>query len=262
MVTDVVPSWLSCPVVGYGEWPIHETEVTVDNHTFVFSPLTSDRQASLHIELVSSELEHKEAIKIINNILSLLCFCSNEAYWLGKSGGSGSTAKQLAFPREQLKPFIRGIDSFPNTLHLISDVKTLRSLAHFRDARVAQLFSPTTACLAFYKVLERFKREEKEEYKDWIDQQLDFLEDTYSYYINPLGKRAEMAKLSLQHFLFKAIRNSAVHALIDINFNRDDDDQLKMFDEALPVLEYLAQTYISDKLCVPDLLQAHQQRLF
>lgn len=249
------PSWLNQPVFGFGVWPNQEIEVSINDVEFTLRPQTISSQASIHLNLAAQNLELNEANSLINKLLSLMCFCSDQPYWLGSNGLSGTVTKQSCFPKEQLRPFNRRIDKFPETLYLLDNTDHLISLALYREGKISSIYSHALACLSFFKIIEPLKENKgPETLNDWMKPHLKALEHIYPSGMKVLKEKASDKNMPLSEYLFKHIRNGAAHLFLDTKINLDEMHDSEAFYFAMYPLEYMARNYIEEDLKVPTLL--------
>lgn len=239
--------WLNRPVFGYGVWPDKEKQVTVNDKVFWVNPLTKEKQASIHIDLVSQRISLEDAVALINRFLSHLSWFSQQPYWLGD--GFAGSAKIASFEREQRILFEGMIIEFPDAFELYDDSLISRALAFYREAKIATHFSLPYACLSFYKILEIEKRKNGVEALDkWINAKLPDLQSLDKQLFEKIEEIAARHQMKLSEFFFKVIRSEAAHYMTDSNLNLDEDRANQMFAYASIPLEDLATLYIKEVL--------------
>lgn len=244
--------WLNKSVYGYGVWPDKEKEVLIADKTFVLCPLTRDKQASIHIDLLTEKISLDDAVALMNRFLSHLSWFDHQPYWLG-DGFAGGVVKQCCFDREQQMAFSRMMIEFPDVFDLYEDALISRALAFYRQAQIAEQFSLAYACLSYYKILEiEKKRNGPEKLDEWINQQLPGIKKGADHIFPTLDKMASESGQTLSEFFFKTIRAEAAHYIDDSELNLDEDSARRLFGYAVTPLEDLATLYIKTVLGVDD----------
>jgi len=246
-------NWFNIGVKGYGVWPENEKEVDIDGKIFTLCPLTKENQASFHIDLEKQGISTDNANALMNKFLSHLSWFSHQPYWLATYGVAGGSVKQTNIEREQSMLFEGMICDFPNRFELHKEPRTLRALAFYRQAQVAEQYSLPNACLGYYKILEIEKSHNGVESLDvWINQQLPEIRKRNAFVFPELESFAKAKNMSLSKFFFKGVRNEAAHYLIDSKLNLDDNSARELFGRATQPLEDLATLYIENVLKISD----------
>lgn len=249
--------WKNRAVYGYGYWPVEEKEIFVDNVSVWLSPLTKEKQASIHIDLLDNKISSEQANVLINQFLSHISWVSHQPMRLGF--GYDSPAKQDNFKREQDMSFERLICGFPDIFELYKDKEILKALAFYREGKIAEHYNLAFACLSYYKILERKKMQENAvKLDDWMKQIMPRIESQNDLNFKNLNQllceynQKYAFSMSLSEFFFKEIRGRAAHYFESGSESPDDLDYLNLFGNATSPLADMADIYILEELKVDD----------
>lgn len=204
--------------------------------------------SSIHIDLITNRLTHREAMTIINRYLSIMTWCDDQ-FSIAQDGWSGNPVP-VAVPRRNL--------AFTTAQHWVFDRKIpsseekRRALALYREARNAQQnFMVSYAVLNFFKVIE-IRYHGRNNVKNWFRDHYALLKqepgdkDIFDQFTTICGNEKP------HEYIYKACRVAVAHANKNSKSDPDDANELTRLHTAAEVLRFFARHFIETELGISD----------
>ena len=238
--------WLTYGVVGYALWPPEEKTVEFGGHELLLKDATRDREQSISICL--KNINGKEATKLFNQFLSILCWCDGQPMRLIE-GIIGPAPGTIGTGREAGSSLPEVFNYFNRTP--ISDPQKSLALALYREAVTVN--SIPYSFLGFYKVIGVCLGENKEA-STKIAEILPKLTDERA---KDRIKELEKDNVEIPKYLYEERRHAIAHVTEEPVINPDEEDTRILSGDVYivrAIAEYLiekelkiSKTILSDK---------------
>ena len=238
--------WLTYGVVGSALWPPEEKTVEFGGHEFLLKNATKDREQS--ISLCLKNINEKEATKLCNQFLSILCWCDGQPMRLIE-GVIGPAPATIGNGRQIGSSLPKVFDYFNRTP--ISDPQKNLVLALYREA--VTVTSVPYSFLGFYKVIAVCLGENKNTNAK-IAEILPKLTDKLA---KDRIKKFEKDNVEIPKYLYEERRNAIAHVTEEPVINPDEEDIWTLSGDVYivrAIAEYLienelkiSKTILSDK---------------
>jgi hypothetical protein len=229
-------------------WPKQETLVRFDGFKLVLMPKTANSTQSVHVDLHSNGLSDTEADTLVNRLLSVMAWCSDQfAIWEG--GWSGNSAP-VAVPKRDL--------AFSTAIHWIFDRKIpatdeqRRALAHYREGRNAEEASLVSyAVLSYFKIIE-LQHKDGKGVRRWIAANVgcaaptDPTDRAFAEFEETRGTETP------EDYLWRAGRLAVAHASVKRPSDADDAQEIRRLYVAAGIMRRLARHFIIAELSVSE----------
>jgi hypothetical protein len=222
--------------------------VQFDQYHLVLMPKTKEHSQSVHIDLHTNRLTHKQGLTVINRFLSVLTWCDDQ-FAVAQGGWSGNPVpvavpkRNLAFPTAHEWPFDR---SMPQT------DEARRALALYREGRNSEEAAlGSYAVLSYFKIIEiRYPTGEKA--RKWIAGNFALATPSPDSDLRMKHFMAASGGEAPEDYIYNACRLAVAHASIKRPSDADDSDEITRLYSASYVLRLLARHLISKELGVSD----------
>lgn len=241
--------WLTRGVIGHVLWPPNETTIVFGGHELLLKPATRDCEESISICL--KNIDEKEAIKLFNQFLSILCWCDDGQHAQLIYGGIGICPTSVGRARKTGSAMFGAFEAFNR--NLIDDPKKRLALALYREAVTIKDISLPYSFLGFFRIIGVCLGENKET-SNKIAEIIPKLNDGLSIF---RIKDLKADDTDIPNYLYTQRRCAISHVTNDPVLNPDEEDSMVLSGDVYivrAIAEYLienelkiSRTILSDK---------------
>lgn len=206
--------WLTRGVIGYVLWPPNEIAIEFGGHELLLKPATRDCEQSISICL--KNIDEKEAIKLFNQFLSILCWCDDGQPVRLIEGIIGSVHCTIGRGR-QTGSSLPGVFSCFNRNQIYEANKRL-ALALYREAVTVN--SIPYSFLGFYKVIGVCLGENKDASTEIAEILPKLTDERATDRIKELKKD----DVDIPKYLYEERRHAIAHVTKEPVINPDEED--------------------------------------
>lgn len=241
--------YLNVGVETHVSWPKSEMLVRFDGHPIVLMPTTPDASASAHIDLQGERLSGREALTVINRLLSIMAW-EDDAFAVLRDGWSGNGGP-TAVPRRNLANTITPYWLRPAGSS--EDDRVRRALGYYREGRNAEEAELVSyAVLSYFKVIEMRFVDDSPKLRRWLKSAYPSL--AVGLTDDPRLQAFEEARGDepVEDYLWKACRIAVAHASAKQPSDPDDMKESGRLLNAAYVLRRLARTMVETLMEPPS----------
>ena len=231
-------------------WPSKEKLIKFDRYTLVLLPKTKDNVQSVHVDLTTNRLNHREAMTVINRFLSIMVWCDDN-FAIAEDGWSGNPVP-VPVPKRDLA-FTTAYDYvFDRKLPASEDA--MRALALYREARNAQQNAFVSyAMLNFYKIVE-MRNHGKETVRSWFRENFEALRQA-NVEADEIKRFLDLCNGEPPHkYIHDSCRLAVAHAGKRSKSDPDDANEILRLHTAASVMHLLARRFIENEFVISDLI--------
>ena len=229
-------------------WPQDEKLIRFDGYTLVLLPKTKDHVQSVHMDLVTNHVEHRDALTIINRFLSIMTWC-DDSFAIAEGGRAGNP-EPVPVPRRDLAFMTSTYYLFDRKIPVSEDAK--RALALYREARNAEQNGfVALAVLDYYKIIE-IRNHHKETVRKWFQDNFGILQQDKSAAEEVKRFLVLCGSVAPAKYIHDSCRIAVAHAGKNSKSDPDDAHELIRLHTAAGVMHLLARHFIKDELVVSD----------
>ena len=218
------------------EWPRTACKFDFGPATIVAMPSSRTTDASLHIDLQTHRLSHREGRSLLSEALSIAVWIDDQMAIL-LNGWSGNPVP-VAVPRSTQRSPSSIIDGWCNGWHRIEDDQVRRLLGLYREARNLELtHSIPYAFLGYYRIFESLWPNGKQRGLGVADTMAEQLERAKlsDHELEALGLEGELNGQVLADLMY-AERQRVAHAQEVLHSNPDASDDVRRLSVAARIM--------------------------
>jgi hypothetical protein len=239
--------WLTRGVVGSALWPPEEKTIKFSGYELLLKDATKDREQSISICL--KNMNEKEATKLFNQFLSILCWCDGQPIRLIE-GIIGPAPGTIGRGRQAGSSLPEVFNYFNRTP--ISDPQKRLALALYREAVTVN--SMAYSFLGFYKVIVACLGENKNT-NNKIAEILPKLTDERA---KDRIKELEKNDVEIPKYLYEERRHAIAHVTKEPVINPDEED-IWILSGDVYIVRAIAEYLIEKKLKISRTIFSDKQ---